>query len=151
MNGPFPILIKSRTKTKSHPPEILPFFTRLELENGEWMPRYWPPNFGATRDLPPDARIHKSVQQMHKSGILKRMPKVGGDAPPAFEDPIQLIRVLARQLLPWNWRWFSKKSKPKATTRPNRKVFNPKVVEIDGAKSWNWDVEAPLNDCPLSE
>lgn len=31
--------------------EILPFFTRLELENGEWVPRYWPPNMGAARDV----------------------------------------------------------------------------------------------------
>lgn len=31
--------------------EILPFFTRLELENGEWVPRYWPPNRGAARDV----------------------------------------------------------------------------------------------------
>ena len=31
--------------------ESLPFFTRLELENGEWVPRYWPPNMGASRDV----------------------------------------------------------------------------------------------------
>lgn len=31
--------------------EIFPFFTRLELEKGEWVPRYWRPNFGATRDV----------------------------------------------------------------------------------------------------
>lgn len=31
--------------------ESLPFFTRLELEDGEWVPRYWPPNRGARRDV----------------------------------------------------------------------------------------------------
>ncbi len=30
--------------------EVLPFFTRLELEKGEWVPRY-NPNFGANRDV----------------------------------------------------------------------------------------------------
>ncbi|KAL4778666.1 hypothetical protein BJX76DRAFT_352428 [Aspergillus varians] len=47
--------------------EILPFFTRLELEHGEWVPRYWPPNFGASRDLPTYAIVHPSVQSMYQA------------------------------------------------------------------------------------
>lgn len=71
------------------------------------------------------------------------MPKLGGDAPPAFDDPFKLLRVLAKQLLPWNWRWFSKK-KSKSPTNAKRKLFNVKVAEVDGAKSWSWDTEAHL-------
>lgn len=70
------------------------------------------------------------------------MPKVGGDAPPAFEDPIHIIRVLAQNLVPWNWRWFLRKSK--ASFAPKRKVLNVRVTEVDGAKSWSWDIEVPL-------
>ena len=43
--------------------EILPIFKRLELEDGKWVPTYWPPNLGFTRDLPSSATLHPSVIQ----------------------------------------------------------------------------------------
>lgn len=67
--------------------EILPFFTRLELEGGKWVPRHFPPNLGAKRDIPLDANIHPSVKAMNFAGILSpdQMPVLGGDHPE--EDP----------------------------------------------------------------
>lgn len=61
--------------------EFLPIFTRLELENGKWVPRRLPPNMGAPRDLPHHAVIHPSVKEMIKAGILdkKSVPPKGGD------------------------------------------------------------------------
>ena len=48
--------------------EILPFFSRLELKGGKWVPTYWPPNWGSTRDLPPSATLHPSVvQRVHSN------------------------------------------------------------------------------------
>ncbi|KAF8540123.1 hypothetical protein BDD12DRAFT_777466 [Trichophaea hybrida] len=41
--------------------EVLPIFKRLELEGGKWVPTYWPPNLGSTRDLPSNAVLHQSV------------------------------------------------------------------------------------------
>jgi len=63
--------------------ESLPFFTRLELENSKWVPRYWPPNLGAARDIPHGANIHKSVYELHQAGLLTvdQLPKMGGDNP----------------------------------------------------------------------
>ncbi|KAL2870286.1 T6SS phospholipase effector Tle1-like catalytic domain-containing protein [Aspergillus lucknowensis] len=63
--------------------EILPVASRLELENGKWIPRRLPPNFGAARDIPCEATIHPSVYEMLESGILKDfpIPKPGGDNP----------------------------------------------------------------------
>lgn len=58
--------------------ESWPFFSRLELEGGKWVPRHWPPNLGAPRDLPSNARIHSSVKTMVKAGLIE-MPKTGGD------------------------------------------------------------------------
>ncbi|KAF3914692.1 hypothetical protein AA313_de0206004 [Arthrobotrys entomopaga] len=43
----------------------------LEYEKGKWVPRYWPPNFGAMRDIPADADIHPSLVALHEAGILK--------------------------------------------------------------------------------
>lgn len=61
--------------------ESLPFFTRLELEHGKWVPRYWPPNMGASRDIPKGAAIHPTVDEMCKAGVLRpdQKPKIGGD------------------------------------------------------------------------
>ncbi|KAJ5320468.1 hypothetical protein N7508_000751 [Penicillium antarcticum] len=61
--------------------ECLPIFTRLELEKGKWVPRRLPPNLGASRDLPIDAEIHPSVNEMIRAGILKEesIPVRGGD------------------------------------------------------------------------
>lgn len=63
--------------------EFLPIFTRLELQNGKWIPRRLPPNMGAPRDLPHDAVIHPSVKEMIKAGILDKesIPPRGGDNP----------------------------------------------------------------------
>lgn len=61
------------------PIEILPIFTRLELESGKWIPRHWPPNLGAARDIPTDAVVHHSVDDMVAAGILDRSPHKGGD------------------------------------------------------------------------
>ncbi|KAK8168589.1 hypothetical protein BKA80DRAFT_308310 [Phyllosticta citrichinensis] len=63
--------------------ECLPLFTRLELERGKWVPRHFPPNFGASRDIPLDAEIHPSVAKMVKAGILQGslIPVKGGDNP----------------------------------------------------------------------
>ncbi|KAI1981034.1 hypothetical protein LOZ53_001581 [Ophidiomyces ophidiicola] len=85
--------------------EILPFFTRLELENGEWNPRYWPPNLGALRDIPREANIHNSVEELFKAGVLRKMPKLGGDDAPFLKDPLLLLQIL----MPWKWRFGSRR------------------------------------------
>ncbi|KAF2839962.1 hypothetical protein M501DRAFT_1016047 [Patellaria atrata CBS 101060] len=63
--------------------ELLPFFARLELENGKWIPRHFPPNLGAPRDIPKGANIHKSVYELHQAGYLtdEQLPKMGGNNP----------------------------------------------------------------------
>ncbi|KAH7356398.1 sporulation associated protein [Rhexocercosporidium sp. MPI-PUGE-AT-0058] len=63
--------------------EILPIFNRLELEKGRWVPRHWPPNLGAPRDIPHGAEIHPSVYSLHRAGVLKddQLPQTGGDNP----------------------------------------------------------------------
>lgn len=47
------------------------------------MPRYFPPNLGAPRDIPDDGVIHHSVDAMIKAGILdeKSVPERGGNNP----------------------------------------------------------------------
>ncbi|KAF1969428.1 hypothetical protein BU23DRAFT_652823 [Bimuria novae-zelandiae CBS 107.79] len=64
--------------------EILPIFSRLELENDVWVPRQWPPNLGALRDIPTEANIHPTVEAMYKAGVLSQeeMPVLGGTDPP---------------------------------------------------------------------
>jgi hypothetical protein len=58
-------------------------FNRLELENGRWVPRHWPPNLGASRDIPHGAEIHSSVFNLHRAGIIRdsQLPKTGGNNP----------------------------------------------------------------------
>ncbi|KAL4885594.1 hypothetical protein BJY04DRAFT_136365 [Aspergillus karnatakaensis] len=77
--------------------EVLPFATRLELEDGKWVPRRLPPNYGASRDLPHEAVLHPSVQEMLDSGILDDfpIPKPGGDNP---NLPPQLVNDERRHL-----------------------------------------------------
>ena len=76
--------------------EFLPFQTRLKLIDGAWIPRHWPPNMGASRDvslswelswvwcwnfriqIPKDADFHPTFKEMCKAGLME-MPKVGGD------------------------------------------------------------------------
>ncbi|KAK6355164.1 hypothetical protein TWF696_004284 [Orbilia brochopaga] len=48
--------------------EVLPVFTRLELEFGRWVPRHWPPNLGFTRDIPEGAVFHESVHRRERAG-----------------------------------------------------------------------------------
>src|SRR6187402_62254 len=62
--------------------EVLPF-SYLVLSRGKWVPRNWPPNLGAKRDIPLGAEIHPSVLVMKRSGILQPsdMPKLGGKEP----------------------------------------------------------------------
>ena len=43
------------------------------------MPRHWPPNLGANRDIPSDATIHHSVNDMVQAGIIEESPYKGGD------------------------------------------------------------------------
>ena len=64
------------------PSEILPISARLELENGKWVPRYFPPNLGGPRDIPDNATIHPSVGLMIKDGILdgSMNPVLGGSS-----------------------------------------------------------------------
>ncbi|KAF7625729.1 hypothetical protein AFCA_007561 [Aspergillus flavus] len=77
--------------------EILPIFTRLELEKGEWVPRRFPPNLGAPRDIPVEAKIHSSVNEMVKAGILDKesIPKKGGDNP-NLPNPASVVSTLKR-------------------------------------------------------
>ncbi|KAF3935175.1 hypothetical protein ABW20_dc0108233 [Dactylellina cionopaga] len=58
--------------------EVMPFISRLEYEKGKWVPRYWPPNFGARRDIPANADIHPSLVALHEAGVLKEseVPKL---------------------------------------------------------------------------
>ncbi|KAE8164710.1 hypothetical protein BDV40DRAFT_310640 [Aspergillus tamarii] len=77
--------------------EILPIFTRLELEKEEWVPRRFPPNLGAPRDIPVEAKIHSSVNEMVKAGILDKesIPKKGGDNP-NLPNPASVVSTLKR-------------------------------------------------------
>ncbi|EZF31568.1 hypothetical protein TMEN_2627 [Trichophyton mentagrophytes] len=81
--------------------ELLPIFTRLELEDHQWKPRYWPPNCGAHRDIPTEATLHCTVEKMHKAGILKKMPKLGGDKAPLLNDPLIVPRYVGKLLTFW--------------------------------------------------
>lgn len=49
--------------------EFIPFFKRLELVDGKWVPTTFPPNLGGTRDIPSGAVFHDSVKmRMSKTG-----------------------------------------------------------------------------------
>lgn len=71
--------------------EILPIFTRLELEDGRWVPRHWPPHLGRRRSLPKGAKIHPSVYELHRAGILtsEQLPQTGGSSP--YINPSQVF------------------------------------------------------------
>ena len=59
--------------------ELFPIASRLELESGKWVPRYFPPNLGGPRDIPRDAVVNPSVWEMLKTGALdKSMTPVQG-------------------------------------------------------------------------
>lgn len=141
--------------------ESLPFFTRLELENKEWVPRYWPPNMGASRDIPHDAVIHPTVEQMRQAGVLQanQMPQTGGDeGPPTFfvpalwggdeEPPTRFVP--ARALAQWEKLRDSRatsKSQGKKPSSNNSSDTTPllssaRSLEDSGhvvAKRWTWD------------
>ena len=104
--------------------EILPIFTRLELEQGAWIPRHWPPNLGAKRDIPTHAEIHHSVQHMYQAGVLKldQMPELGGDEPTLF-IPSSVLKM-----------WKTSKTPP---AKPDPKAnANGHVKDDVGAKTW---------------
>ncbi|KAL3487813.1 hypothetical protein BJX62DRAFT_240649 [Aspergillus germanicus] len=117
--------------------ETLPFFTRLELEHQEWVPRYWPPNLGASRDLPEDAVLHPSVQAMYRARVIPKMPKLGGDDPPFLEDPLRVLRMF----LPWNLK------KPSSIDLLG-KAAKTKITNSHGAISWNLYKESGFTNCP---
>ncbi|KAI9888526.1 MAG: hypothetical protein M1814_006860 [Vezdaea aestivalis] len=109
--------------------EILPLFTRLELENNRWIPRYWPPNLGATRDIPDGAEIHPSVQRMHQAGILthNQMPRTGGDTPTIFL-PSNALKMWSkrRNIQP-------QQLKAAASSGPSK----PNGTTLNAAKTWD--------------
>jgi hypothetical protein len=106
--------------------EIFPIFTRLELEHGRWVPRHWPPNLGAPRDIPHGARIHRSVYNLHQAGILKSLPKTGGDE--SHVRPASLLFAL------------NGSSETRQTHRSN---FSDKFKSILG---WNNSTESSSKD-----
>jgi len=57
--------------------EILPIFKRLELVGGKWVSRYFPPNMGDTRDIPPNATLHPSVLHRHRENATYRPTNQG--------------------------------------------------------------------------
>ena len=81
--------------------EVLPIFSRLELEDGKWIPRHLPPNFGAARDIPLEANIHPTVEAMHRAGVLSKdqMPVLGGTDPPipTIPNAAAIFAARARQ------------------------------------------------------
>ena len=104
--------------------EILPIFTRLELEHGAWIPRHWPPNLGAKRDIPTHAEIHPSVQSMYQAGVLRldQMPELGSD------EPTLLVPSSVFKL------WKTSKTSP-ANLDPKPSA-NGHVKGDIGAKTW---------------
>jgi hypothetical protein len=125
--------------------ELLPFFTRLELENGRWVPRTWPPNCGTRRDIPLHANIHHSVEQMFRAGVLSlnQMPKLGGEEGPRILLPLTTTRAWARQREAR--RRAAAEAQPeekKATKVGKNKPSDAKSWDTLGfqeAKTWNQD------------
>lgn len=58
--------------------EYLPFFSRLELKDGEWVSTVFPPNACGTRDIPAGATFHESVKQRMKAINEYRPTNDGG-------------------------------------------------------------------------
>ncbi|KAL8949411.1 MAG: hypothetical protein Q9222_004480 [Ikaeria aurantiellina] len=52
--------------------EKLPFFSRLEYENEQWVVRRWPANKGEYRDIPNGAVIHPSAKLLYLNGTLTK-------------------------------------------------------------------------------
>lgn len=65
----------------SYTTEILSFFT-FELEESHWVPRYWPANLGAKRNMPRYAATHPSVENLFSTGVVRKdqMLHVDSDA-----------------------------------------------------------------------
>ncbi|KAI9671611.1 MAG: hypothetical protein M1829_004616 [Trizodia sp. TS-e1964] len=131
--------------------EVLPFFTRLELEAGKWVPRYWPPNLGSARDVPDSAVIHPTVQQMFKAGVLTadQMPKLGGHSPSIFL-PANVLAIWARQQetaakIAASVKSNVKSGAPKsgaqqlAGGKPDAAARNWNDMGSLTARSWGWD------------
>ncbi|KAF2150655.1 hypothetical protein K461DRAFT_229140 [Myriangium duriaei CBS 260.36] len=128
--------------------EVLPFFTRLELEDGKWIPRTWPPNLGTPRDIPLHATIHPSVGAMFRAGVLSihQMPKLGGTDGPAILLPLSTMAAWGRQ------RDAREKRAADAKLQQQQQQKDAKAGKVQtnnarawdnlgytGAKSWAWD------------
>lgn len=120
--------------------EVLPFFTRLELEKGNWVPRQWPPNLGTDRDIPDNAVIHPTVQQMFKAGVLSadEMPKLGGHTPAIFL-PTNVLAIWSKQQEAAAKLAESVKSGAQqlAGSKTTAKTWNDTASLT--ARSWTWD------------
>lgn len=109
--------------------ELLPLFTRLELENGHWVPRTWPPNFGTRRDIPLHANIHPSVDQMFRAGVLSlnQMPKLGGEEGPQILLPLTTLAGWTRQ----------RQQRAAMAQQENKKTSKGGKDKPSDAKSWD--------------
>jgi hypothetical protein len=116
--------------------EILPIFSRLELEDGKWVPRHMPPNFGARRDIPLEAHIHPTVEAMHRAGVLSKdqMPILGGTDPPipTIPNAAAIFAARARQRR-------ERAQKGKEASKEPAKPHNWNNLGLVAAKSWNAD------------
>lgn len=74
-----------QTGILSYTTGILSFFT-FELEESDWVPRYWPANLGAKRNMPRYAATHPSVENLFNNGFVRKdqMLHVDGDAAPCL-------------------------------------------------------------------
>lgn len=78
--------------------ECLPF-TYIDLVDGKWKPRSWPPNYGTRRDIAVDSTIHPSVAQLKRAGILraKDMPRLGGEDPSVTLPKFNLFSMFKKK------------------------------------------------------
>lgn len=100
------LVVEARHRNAHKYLEVLPF-AYYDLVGGQWVRRYWPPNFGSRRDIPLGAEIHHSVLQMRRADILSEseMPRLGGKDP---YDPLP------------KWSFFSMFKKKAKPTEPHR-------------------------------
>ncbi|KAI9665812.1 MAG: hypothetical protein M1821_003746 [Bathelium mastoideum] len=129
------------------PKEILPFFTRLELESGKWVPRYWPPNLGTPRDIPSHSVIHPTVDAMYRAGVLSldQMPKLGGSDGPKLPRPLAALSTWARmRTIREEEAEEQKRNQDNPDNGANGSAGQPDARRWDNlgyvtARSWNWD------------
>ncbi|ORY68275.1 uncharacterized protein BCR38DRAFT_335461 [Pseudomassariella vexata] len=85
--------------------EILPIFTRHELEDGKWVLRRYP-NLGRARDIPANAEIHASVNDYVARGKIAK-PRTGGGKGLGFAGLLSWINVKER------FKWWKNVAKSK--------------------------------------